>query len=439
MSRPSHVRPQAALQTFVSNALLGGLFLLVPLFFLPGVRESFRLPKLLLAGVLGLATLVALVWEQRSSPPAPCRSLRAFFRQPVVLAVLPYVLLAVISVATSAHVAHVRQALGDLTVAAACLVGWSLALRSERLERLLAALLWPGALLASVAILQYFNLWTPLRFAGLGNNERLGITSLAGNPGDLGAYLALPVLFGPWAIARAAGRVRAVAGFAWVLCVVGLALTQTLAALGALAVGGAIYAALALPRRKVLIAIAALGLLGAVALVLVAPLRERVANKLDPLRQGDWNEVLTGRLDGWRVAAHLFTSHPLAGVGHGGYRPSYASAKLALISRGTVFYRKQVSPVFANAHNEYLETAADLGAPGLLALAGGLALAARGAARKPREGGRRALAWSGLALLAVLSFAYFPFRIALTAYPAVLFLAWLLQEPENESSEEGDS
>ena len=436
MSRSSVGRSTAATpSTFLSSALLGAQFLLVPLFFLPGLRDAFRMPKLLLAGVFGLASLLALAWEQRAQPPRGFRSPREFLRHPAVLAVLPFLAVAGASLLWTPHLAHAKQAFFDCAIGAACLLGWSLALPSERIERWLASLLWGGALLSIFAILQYFDLWTPLRFAGLGTNERLGITSLAGNPGDLGAYLALPAALGPWALARAAGRRRIAVAAAWGLGVVGLALSQTLAALLALAVGWAIYGALALPRRRVILGFGALVLAGALALGLVAPLRQRVVNKLGPLARGDWNEVLTGRLDGWRVAMHLFAAHPWAGVGHGGFRPSYVSGKLALLERGTVFYKKQASPVFANAHNEYLETAADLGVPGILALLGGVALAFRGAARKPKEGGRRALAWSGLAVLAVLSLAYFPFRIALTAYPAILFLAWLFVPADDAASD----
>ena len=49
----------------------------------------------------------------------------------------------------------------------------------------------------------------------------------------------------------------------------------------------------------------------------------------------------------------------------------------------------------------------------------------------------RALAWAGLAELAVLSLAYFPFRVALVAWPAVLFLAWVLRRSAGETAAEG--
>jgi membrane protein implicated in regulation of membrane protease activity len=39
----------------------------------------------------------------------------------------------------------------------------------------------------------------------------------------------------------------------------------------------------------------------------------------------------------------------------------------------------------------------------------------------------QALVWSGLSALAVLSLAYFPFHVAIVAFPALLFLAWVLR------------
>ena len=172
-------------------------------------------------------------------------------------------------------------------------------------------------------------------------------------------------------------------------------------------------------------------LLLAVLVLAVGPLRQRVAAKLGQARQGDWNQVITGRLDGWRAAAWMLREHPWTGVGHGAFRPEFVTAKLALLDRGVQFDAQLIQPVFANAHDEYLEAGADWGIPGLLALGWALwVLAGAVRARRPGSGGR-ALAVAGAVALAVLALAYFPFRIALIGYPALLFLAWVLRaEPE---------
>jgi tetratricopeptide (TPR) repeat protein len=220
--------------------------------------------------------------------------------------------------------------------------------------------------------------------------------------------------------------------------VYGLALSRTITAVVALAAGLAVAAALLArwgrrPRRAVLVGTAAAGVL-AVALLVAFPLGPRLGRKLADLRSGQVNQLLTGRLDGWRAAGWMFARHPVLGVGHGAYGAEFGDAKLALLARGTPFYPAHVYPSFGNAHNEVLEVAAEWGALGLAALAWGLWQVVRAVRRlgSPVAGGdaaaarrRAALAWSLLAALAVLSMAHFPFRLALTAFPALLLLAWI--------------
>jgi O-antigen ligase len=105
------------------------------------------------------------------------------------------------------------------------------------------------------------------------------------------------------------------------------------------------------------------------------------------------------------------------------------------MDRGVAFYRDQTLG-FGNAHNEYLEVGAEWGIPGLLALPWGLLVLIQ-ALRKTGGGGERALAWAGTAALATLSLGDFPFQIALVAYPALLFLSWVLRTdtPREEAEE----
>jgi O-antigen ligase len=376
-------------------------------------KESFRLPKLMVAEWLGLASVLCLAWNLRGA------DLRSAWRLPAVRAVLPALLVATAGIWTTAHPLHVREALFDLWIGAACLVGWSAGLQRERLERLLRGLIWTAAVLALVGILQFHQIWEPLQLAGIQYDPRLGITSFAGNPGDLSSYLVLPALIALWMVFRK----KWLAAVPLVLCLYGLALTQTLASLAAVAAGAVVLALLELPRRKVVAGLAAAAVVATVLVLAVAPLRVRVAGKLKGLAEGDLNEVLTGRLDGWRAALWMMREHPLAGVGHGAYLPEYVPAKLELLDRGVEFLPGQVTPVFDNAHNEVLNAGAEWGIPGLLALAWGLWVVLQ-AARSRRE----ALIWSGLIALMVLSLAYFPFHVAMVAFPALLFLAWVLQE-----------
>ena len=121
--------------------------------------------------------------------------------------------------------------------------------------------------------------------------------------------------------------------------------------------------------------------------------------RVEQVASGDWNSVLTGRLDGWRAAVWMLGEHPFTGVGMGAYRTEFIPAKTALLRRGVAVFDEQVNIVFANAHNELLEVAAETG-------------------------------WPGLAGFGVLALANFPFRIAVALWPACLFLAWVFAAEE---------
>src|SRR6185295_4558698 len=161
----------------LASALMWIAIFAVPLLVVPSLHESFREPKLLAAEWLGLASLLAL------APQLGGRRIdwRGFLRSPAVVAVVPLLALATASLATSRHPLHVREALWDLGVGTACLIGWTFGFGRAKKERFFVALLAPAALLAFLAILQFHRLWEPLRFAGIASDPRLGVTSLAGN------------------------------------------------------------------------------------------------------------------------------------------------------------------------------------------------------------------------------------------------------------------
>ena len=438
-----------------AELLLWLLLLLPPWYASAAAKDSFRLPKLMLSEWLAVASLVPLVWGLRQVERI---DLAAVWRLPAVRAALPLLIVATFGLATSAHPLHVREGLTDMWIGGACLVGWSLGVADGRLSRLLGGLVIPGVVLAVIGILQFHGVQS-LPLAGVHAGSRFAITSRAGNPGDLGAFLVLPCLAAQWQLARSplTPRRRALLAAALALCIYGLLLTQTFAAIAALLLGSLLFWALALRRgsagiRRLAIGVAAVAILVALSVTAVPALRARVAEKLGQAAHGDWNAVLTGRFDGWRTAVWMLGQHPLAGVGQGAYRAEFVPAKLALIGHGAVFFSGQQQN-FVNAHDELLEVAADCGLPGLLALAWGLgvlalALRSRLAAARPRRrapaeatadaaaaagdplAGRRidaAFGVAGAAAVGALALVDFPFRIALVAFPALLLLAWILR------------
>jgi O-antigen ligase len=403
---------------------LWAVVVLPPLVVVPTAIDVFRLPKLLAAELLGLLSLVVLALRLRDVPRAPGR----VWRSPALLAILPLLLVASLGLVGSDHREHVWRALASFWIGAACLVGWSLGFACAELRRYLAGVVAPASLLAALGILQYHGGFQPFAFVGIRPGERLEVTSLAGNAGDLGAYLALAALL---AQERAVvpGRRRWAWAAAALLCAYGVVVSQTLTAIVALLAGSALLWLLLLPRRRAWAAVALAPVLAAAVLVAVPGLRQRAGMMGQALRTGDLGFILSHRLDGWRAALWMLRRHPWTGVGHGAYVTEYSPAKLALLERGEVFSSYPGTATFEHSHSEYLQVAAELGWPGVVALIWGVGWLARGARRRS-AGGPRALAWALLALLALLAAAHFPFRLALTGYPALLVLAWLLRDEE---------
>jgi O-antigen ligase len=406
------------------------LVLVPPLVFAPVAKESFRQPKLLAAEWLALASLACLAWGLARVERV---GLADLWRPAAARIVLPILAVATLGLAFTSHPLHVREALIDLWIGAAALVGWSVALPASRLERLLRGLLWPAFLLALLGIAQFHGVWQPLRLASIEAGSRLAITSLAGNPGDLAAFLVLPCLVAQDLLRRRTEWSPATWGTALALAVsvYALLLTQTLAAVAALLAGSLLLWGARMPRRRVALLLAAGALAGALVVAAVPPLRARVVFKWQEMARGNWNSVLSGRFDGWRTALWMLERHPLAGVGQGAYQAEFAPAKLALIDRGAVFFPGLTQgSAFDNAHNEILESAAEWGIPGLLVLAWGLWVLLGTLRRNTGAPEDRALAWAGTAALAVLSLVDFPFRVALVGFPALLFLSWALRRAE---------
>ena len=413
------------------------LFLLVPLVYSRTAHESFRLPKLLASEALGLASLALLALRLGSVERIDWK---AFFRQPVVLAVLPMLAVASLGLITSEHPQHVREALVSLWIGAACLVGWSLALSAEEHFKLLRGLILPAAVLSVAAILQFHGWFTPFEFER-DVGERIGLTSFAGGAFDLAAYLVIPCLF-----LQSSLRTQTQTRWRWalaataVVCVYAMVATQTLTALLAFGIGSLMLWFRWLPRRRFVAFAALIALAGVVLAVGFAPLRQRIDRKLESLLRGNVNQVLTGRLDGWRAAVWMLREEPLTGVGHGAYRAEFGTAKYALWEQGVAFYRSQHRVYFTNAHSDVLEAFGEWGLPAGAVLLWGSWMLIRGLRRlarsRERTGGEHdqvELMSAGLVVLAILAWTNFPFRIALVAYPAILFMSWIFAAERERS------
>lgn len=422
---PAPAAAERSLPELLSQLFLWALVLVPPLLVWTTAKDSFRLPKLMAASFFALGSLLGAAWSLGRVPKVALKDLWAV---PALRALLPLLAVATLGLATTAHPLHVREGLTELWIGALCLVAWSLWLRPARLEWLFTLMVAPAGLLALFAAVQFHHLWQPFHFAGDQFHGRLAVTSLVGNPADLGAFWVIPALWLQHSILEHR-RFRAPKIALLALGLYAIVITQSFTAIAALAAGSFVFWFLVLPRRQALSLTAAgcLGLLLATAAV--GPLRVRVVEKLEAIKNRDVNRLLTGRLDGWRAALHMFEEHPLIGVGHGAFRAAFAPTRLALVQEGVHFLHTQENPIFANAHNEYLEVAAEEGLLGLAALAWALWVFSGELRRLARAAGlasRFSLALGGAVALAVLALAFFPFRAAITAFPALLFLAWIL-------------
>lgn len=414
---------------------LGSLYLLIlltPLFVSPAAKDSFRLPKLLMSEVLALASLFLLSLRLRGVERV---NLRAFLRHPAVLAGGPLTLVAVSTFWTTEHPYHVRAGVAALLIGFATLVGWSVGLSGKDKRRLLGATILPGTLLSILAVLQFHDLYNPFQFEGH-LTERLGLTSLAGGTFDLSAYLVLPILVAQMGLRRArSSRGRWLWGMAGILCLYATAVTQTMTSLLAVLVASLVLWSVLLGFRRSFAVVALVAVVGGGVVLGVEPLRVRLVKKANDVAAGKVNRFLSGRLDGWRAAVWMLEEHPWTGAGRGAYRAEFAAAKLDLMEKGVPFFPSHEGRShFTAAHNELLEVAAECGWPGVLALAWGLWVLGRCLRRRfsvPDDGPREepALLGAGTAGLGVLSLASFPMQVALVAYPFLLLLSWVLEEP----------
>lgn len=415
------------------------LLILPALTFSSGARETFRLPKLLITELLALVVLLYLasrLWKIQRLDWS------VLWRHPACQVVGPLLLVASLTWLSSEHRDHVTQGLISLWIAGLSLMAWSLGWRPKELATGLRLLLIPAVFLSFLGILQYFN-WVELFQFRDDLQDRIAMTSLAGGAFDLAAYLVLPALLAQLGFWRSkVPWQRILWALTWALFVYVIALTRTLSAIVGLLLASAVFWARVLPRRHLGRLGVALGGAVLAALLLVSPLRQRVQLKGDQLRQGNYNQLLNGRLDGWRTAFWMLEENPLLGVGHGAYRAEFGHAKIALREAGIPFYRKQHRPYFINAHNEILEVAAEWGSCGLIALLGSIGLLWR----RLRQRGRQleeddflgrtdlALMWAGIVALLILSLGNFPLRLALVAYPFLILLAWILQPIDQEAT-----
>lgn len=400
------------------------LVLAVPLVSATALQNAFRLPKLLVASALVAVSFAALAWRIRGVERVDWKALA---RRPVVLVGGLLLAAAGTGLVTSDHPAFVRQTLVPFALAVLALVIWEAAITRREHRALILGLLIPGAILALVGVLQYHEIRDPFRVLET-EGSRLTLTSFAGGPFDLSAFLVLPVLIAQGVVAKARGWRQWLTLGLLALMLYVVALTQTLSSFAAVAVGSMVLWSQLIGRRRLIGIVAGAAALGALAWTVSPQLRQRASSKIETVRSGDWNDLLSGRLDCWRAGVWMIEQEPIFGVGHGAFRGRFGEARLALTDEGVTFYLRQQQPFFENPHSDFLTIPINWGLFGaalFLVAFGVFAKAAWRAWRAWRaagpEGKLEAAVVSAIVVsMAVQMTAAFPLHLAMVAFPFVL-------------------
>jgi O-antigen ligase len=300
---------------------------------------------------------------------------------------------------------------------------------SRLLERrgrvLLGVFLAVAAVDATVSILQARGLYQPFPLAtATGSRESTG--AFVGNVGYLAVALALAAV-AALGVLLCANRpaLRAAAGAAGLLFLVGLLVNRNLTSLSALLAGGAIAGFALFGRRAWLPAVAGV-LLFALGVAAYRPMRERVAEAVAAAKAGDWDKLVSYRVGAWKAALAMTKERPLFGYGPGTFEAEYVPHRLAveIASR-----RRYTNPLrtssYAEAHCDYLQPFAEAGVPAGLAALGAVFFLFAGLVRAIRRGSGQTraeavflLAFLGAGAAAALT--WFPMQRPISALPLLL-------------------
>jgi hypothetical protein len=398
MARAQHDAAHGLLVSVAAGASLV-LVLVVPLVWHSGMEDMFRTPKTELA--LAAWGVLAAVFAV-SNRGAALRE-RWWAAWGGVLAG------AGLSALASGQPARVLAAMLPVALAA---LGWGAIrqLPEPRRRTLERAIIWAAVLEATAALLFLRSEWRPESFGLLPDlTGRYALIGTLGNPADVAVFLVLPALL-------SVGHAFSSRKRRWLSAAVALLLTFVIVATGtftaviALALGAAVLAWCALPRRRRVPALAALACVS-ILIVLATPLRQRMSETAAALRAGNAIWLGSGRAAGYASALAMLAAHPLTGVGFG----LFEANSFRFLSRDALAERAHVLGLetgFGEAHNEALQHAAETGAVGLALAAIGVVLAVRGGARAR---GMVAPVAPMLAAAAVLALAQFPLHLAAIA------------------------
>ena len=355
--RPKAEAPVEFIPAIWPATLMGLVFLLVEIVFLPGGGSAFRLPKEAIA-VSGILAVVALGLSARWR--------NAQLPVPRGLVVATLVALPVLQLTSSLWTADTNRALATAAISATWIAGaiWLATIEEGQRELVITLTSIGAAISGIVLILQAAGV--PLLVIGRSAGSRFRMSGLAGNPADfaMAAVLLLPLLL-------VNARRHQSSWWRWlviVILVIAAALSQTFT--GAIALAAVALVWLIQRRSWKLWAGATAVAILAVALAFATGLSGRVQRQIRLLQLGDTYSLLSARADGWTAAAEMVREHPFTGVGAGHYTHAFYPSRLAwLEARSAIGRRGELATHFEWAHCDPLQLVAELGVVGAIWLA----------------------------------------------------------------------
>jgi O-antigen ligase len=415
--------------TLLSALLLAAL----PLVVSPGGFDQFRLPKDVVFGIA--AVVIAGIF-------VAANGLRRFWRwrswEMLLLVAVLYVLV---------HSLVIRPDISSWSVAwiaAAALLLFAVSRgvpvsSHPTLWLVLAAI---SALNAIFAVLQFYGRF-PL-FTRVGGQILQDRRTAAGLIGDVnsGAFVfglsALMMLYPLWG--RKKAGLRVFAGLVLALNLVGLVVTQTMAAILAFGLVFALWVGFHSwwlvrthrnLKKAVLLAlgVAVVGLGMTTALFISRGMESRVGAAWSALLKGNLNVATSGRYPVYQITWRMIKDKPVLGHGLGSfatdffrYRAETDMSRLAMVDQ---------PGAFREVHNDYLQVWEELGVIGLLLFVALLILPCLTVWQKAKESpDPKTIYWTGMLCLgmvftAIDGLAFFPFRLSVTGICIVLLLAGL--------------